>query len=139
MATATGRGPHTLVLYGASSRADEVLRRVVRDAGRRVTVLALAFHESESGCCDTRSVLWNEVCRDLAREDLARAARALDSGHTVDLEVLVCGGRHPADAVAREALDREADEIVLADPAATGLGRRERRRLQRRSTVPVSG
>jgi hypothetical protein len=34
---------------------------------------------------------------------------------------------------------RGADEIVLADPSHSGLRRRERRRLRRRSPVPVTG
>ena len=47
-------------------------------------------------------------------------------------------GRRKADAVAREALTRRADEIVLVDPQTSGLGRLDRRRLRRRSAVPVS-
>jgi hypothetical protein len=137
----TGAIPHTLVVYGSSSRADSVLQelgKAAREGGRRVTVLSLAAEEPDSGCCDTRSVLWNEICRDLAREHLARASRALKSTESVELEVLTYRGRHPADAVAREAVARGADEIVVADPAASALGRRERRRLRRRSQVPVS-
>jgi hypothetical protein len=112
---------------------------VVRDAGGRVTVLSLAPQESESsGCCDRRSVLWNEVCRDLAREDLASASKAVDGDEGVELNVLALPGRGKADAVAHEALARCADEIVLADPQRIGLGRLERRRLRRRSPVPVS-
>jgi hypothetical protein len=38
-------------------------------------------------------VLWNEVCRDLAREDLARAARAVDREADVDFDTLVTRGR----------------------------------------------
>jgi hypothetical protein len=53
-------------------------------------------------------------------------------------DTLVCSRRHPADAVAREALVRGADEIVLVDPTASRLRRPERRRLRRRSPVPVS-
>ena len=37
-----------------------------------------------------------------------------------------------------QALARGADEIVLADPRASGLGRLELRRLRRRSPVAVS-
>jgi hypothetical protein len=53
--------------------------------------------------------------------------------------VLLCTGAHPTDALTAEALTRGADEIVLADPSYSGLRRRERRRLRRRSPVPVSG
>jgi hypothetical protein len=104
-----------------------------------VTVLALAPEERPSSrCCDTRSVLWNEVCRDLARDDLTRAAQALDGQAEVDFDVLVAPGRGLVAALTGEALTRGADEIVLADPPASGLGRRERRLLRRRSPVPVS-
>jgi hypothetical protein len=138
---ATSGIPHTLVVYGSSRRADSALRALVNAAceeGRRVTVLSLAPEESDSGCCDTRSVLWNEICGDLAREDLARASRAVTSTESVEFDRLIYRGRHPADALAREALARGVDEIVFVDPKATALGRRERRRLRRRSAVPVS-
>jgi hypothetical protein len=133
---------HTLVLYRAGRRADEALRRLVQVAdqcGGRLTVLSLARQEHKAdGCCDTRSVLWNQVCRDLASEDLAVAALAVEGSQAVELDTLVCTGRHAAEAVAREALARGADQIVLADPRASGLGSVERRRLRRRSPVPVS-
>jgi len=136
------RGLHTLVLYGPSQRADAALRSVTvaaRQSGGRVTVLSLSPQESEaSGCCDRRSVLWNEVCRDLAGNDLAAALKALDGDETVELDVLAYTGRRAADAVAEEAVRRAADEIVLVDPRTTGLGRLARRRLQRISPVPVS-
>jgi hypothetical protein len=136
------KGLHTLVLYGSSPRADAALRRVAeaaRESGGRVTVLSLASQESESsGCCDRRSVYWNEVCRDLARDDLASAWKAVDGDEAVELDVLPLAGRGRADAVAREALARRADEIVLVDPRKSGLGRLERRRLRHRSPVPVS-
>jgi hypothetical protein len=91
-----------------------------------------------SGCCDRRSVFWNEVCRDLARGALASAWKAVDGDEAVELDMLPLAGRRRADAVAREALARRADEIVLVDPRRSGLGRLERRRLRRRSPVPVS-
>jgi hypothetical protein len=56
----------------------------------------------------------------------------------VEFEVLAAPDRKVVDAIAREALTRGADEIVLADPRGSGLGRLERRRLRRRSTIPVS-
>jgi hypothetical protein len=138
---ATDGMPHTLVIYGSSSRADSALRELVRAAreeGRRVTVVSLSAEEPNSGCCDTRSVLWNEISGDLAREDLARAARAVTWTEAVEFDRLTYRGRHPADALAREAVARGVDEIVFVDPKATALGRRERRRLRRRSAVPVS-
>jgi hypothetical protein len=70
-------GPHTLVVYGASPRADAALRAVVEaasDHDGRLTVVAMVAQEPESNrCCDTRSVLWNDVVRGLAAEDLDRA------------------------------------------------------------------
>lgn len=141
MATTSG-GPHTLVLYRSSARADHALRslcRAARARGSRVTVVAWAAREPPSSrCCDTRSVLWNEVCRDLAQDDLARAARAVDGQALVDFDVLVVDGRQAVDTLAAEALARGADEIVLVDPPASGLGPLERRRLRRLSPVPVN-
>lgn len=141
MTTAMG-GPHTLVLYRSSARADDALRtlcRTARERGSRVTVLALVAQEAASSrCCDTRSVLWNQVCRDLARDDLTRAAQAVGGQGGVDFDVLVVHGRQAVETLAGEALARGADEIVLVDPRASGLGRLERRRLRRRSPVPVS-
>ena len=102
-------------------------------------MLALAAQERPSSrCCDMRSVLWNQVCRELARDDLMRAAQAVDGQTGVDLDVLVAPGRQVVSALTREALARGADEIVLVDPPRSGLGRLERRRLRRRSPVPVS-
>ena len=138
----TGPGPaHSLVLYRPSAHADDTLRRLclaAREQGRRVTVLALAPEERPPrGCCDTRSVLWNRICRELAGEHLARAAQLVDRHRGVDFGVLVARVGRADEALAGEALAREADEIVLAD-RASGLGRLELRRLRRRSPVAVS-
>jgi hypothetical protein len=118
-------GTHTLVLYRASDRADTALRSVcerARHDASRVTVVALARQEApRNGCCDTRSVMWNEVCRDLANEDLSRASRAVGNQAGVEFEVLAAPGRKVVDAIAREALTRGADQIVLADPRGSGL------------------
>lgn len=135
-------GMHTLVLYRSGDRADTVLRSVcerARARASRVTVVALARQEApRNGCCDTRSVLWNEVCRDRANEDLYRASRTVGTQAGVTFEVLAAPDRKVVDAIAREAIARGADEIVLADPRGSGLGGIERRRLRRRSPVPVS-
>jgi hypothetical protein len=135
---------HTLVLYGHSERAEARLREMaglVRERGDRLTVLALAQQEPLTFPvkCDTQRVLWNQILRELAHEDLARAYMAVDGNDDVQLDVLLCPGRHPADALAAEAMTRDADQIVLADPSRSGLRRRERRRLRRRSPLPVSG
>jgi hypothetical protein len=130
-------------VYRSGERADETLRRLclaARDQGSRVTVLALAAEERpSSGCCDTRSVLWNRICREIAHEDLTRAAQLADDDADVAFGVVVARGGRAAQTLADEALARGADRIVLADARASGLGRLELRRLRRSSPVPVSG
>src|SRR5215204_6467478 len=143
MVTTAAASAHPLVLYRPSARADDALRRLclaARGRGGRVTVLALAVQERPSSrCCDTRSLLWNRICGDMAREDLARAARVVDRHPDVDFGVIVARGGRAAEALADEALARGADQIVLADARKSGLGALERRRLRRTSPVPVSG
>jgi hypothetical protein len=107
------------------------LPRLRLERGGRLTVLALAVEEPVGrGCCDTRSVLWNGIERDFAEQDLARARIAVDDASEVELGVLVHDGRRVAEAIEREARRRGADEIIVADPPASGMSRRDRRRLQ---------
>ena len=125
---------HTLVVYRASERADAALRGLAElagDRGGRLTVVALAVEEPASrGCCDTRSVLWNRIARELAQEQLAQARAVLaENAAEVELAVLAHSGRRVAETIVTEARRRHVDEIVLADPNSCGLGRRERRRL----------
>src|SRR6185436_4275489 len=88
MAESRGKG-HVWVLYKSSDRADEVLRETCRHASR-VTVVAVAREETErGGCCDTRSTLWNRICRDLAREELSKAQGAVADSSRIDFRVLV--------------------------------------------------
>jgi hypothetical protein len=136
---AEGRGnEHALVLYKSSERADERLRETCRDASR-VTVVVMARKEPErSGCCDTRSTLWNGICRDLAHEELSRAHSAVRDVERVDFRLLVAPAREVVGSITREAVARKADRIVVAD-AGGGIGRLERRRLSRISPVPVVG
>ena len=130
---------HALVLYRASATADAALQSL-SESEARMTVVVLAREETQrKGCCDTRSVLWNRICRDLAREDLSRAAHAVSDRSRVGFQVLGAPASDPASAIASEAARCGADEIILADPRASGLGRIERRRLKRRSAVPVRG
>ena len=132
------RREHLLVLYRSSQRADAALRSLAERASR-ITVVVLARQEApRSGCCDTRSVLWNSVCLDLAQEDLSRALGAIGGRARAECHLLVAPGREVVRALADEALGRGADELVLADPRGSGLTRRERRRLRRDSAVPVS-
>jgi hypothetical protein len=129
--------PHTLVVYRPGARADDALRRLAeatREGGGRLTVLTpLAQEPEDGGCCDTRSVMWNEICRDLARANLARARSAVAADDAMELGVLPFAGRRLADAVIREVVAREADEVALA----ASLGPLESLRLRRRSPVPV--
>lgn len=128
---------HALVLYRSSDRADMTLRALCERISR-VTVVVLARHEEgRRGCCDTRSTLWNRMCRELASEDLASARRAVADPEAVDFHVLVTSARDAPGALAREAIARHADEIVIADSRGSGLARLELRRLRRRSPVPV--
>jgi hypothetical protein len=135
-------GAHTLVVYRSSPRADAALRALAETAladGGRVTVLSLVVQEPEkNGCCDTRSVMWNGVLRGIAREDLARARMAVEDHPAVALDVLAFSGRRAADVVIREAIARNADAIMLADARTGRIGVLERRRLRRKSPVPVS-
>ena len=125
---------HTLVVYRASEHADAVLgdlARAARESGDRLTVVVLALEEAVGrGCCDTRSVLWNRLARERAGEDLMRARLATGDDPGVELGVLVHSGRRVPQAVEREALRRDATELVIADPKASGLSRREQRRLR---------
>jgi nucleotide-binding universal stress UspA family protein len=125
---------HTLVIYRSSERADAALRelvRIARERGGRLTVLALAVEEPvRRGCCDTRSVLWNRIQREFAASDLARARVVVDDAPEVEVTVLVHSGRGASEAIEREARRRGADEIVIADPRACGLSRREQRRMR---------
>jgi hypothetical protein len=127
---------HTLVVYRPSARADRALLglcEAAREQGGRVTVLALAAEERPSRhCCDTRSVLWNRVCRDFARDHLKRAAHVVGADPNVDFGVLSARVGRAVDTLTDEASARGADDIVLADPRASGLTRRERRQLGRR-------
>lgn len=130
---------HALVLYRASATADAALKSL-SEREACMTVVVLAREEMpRNGCCDTRSVLWNGICRDLAREDLSRAADAVGDRTRVEFQLLGAPASDPASAIASEAARRGADEIILADPRRSGLGRIERRRLRRRSAVPVRG
>jgi hypothetical protein len=131
------RRNHALVLYQASDRADATLRAICERISR-VTVVSLARDEAQrSGCCDTRSLLWNRVCRELASEDLSSARRVVTDPEAVDFLMLLTAARDAPAALAREAVARRADEIIIADPRRSGLGRLELRRLRRSSAVPV--
>ena len=65
------------------------------------------------------------------------AVQAFDGREGVAFHVLLAPDSEVVEAIAREAVERGADEIVLADPRGSGLGRLERRRLSQSSAVPV--
>ena len=82
-------------------------------------------------------MLWNDVSRGLAHEDLSKAHLAVDDDQAVELELLPFSGRGAAKAVIREAVARGANEVLLADPRVVPVGPLELRRLRRDSPVPV--
>ncbi len=102
-------------------------------------MLSLLVQEPENkGCCDTRSVMWNGVLREIVQKDLARARLAVEDHPAVELDAVAFSGRRAADVVVREAVERNVDAIVLADARSARIGALERRRLRRASRVPVS-
>jgi hypothetical protein len=129
----------SLVVYAAGERGDSALREAVR-AGGKLTVVALAAVErSDRQCCDTRSVYWNGVQRELAMSALARARLVVEGVDGVTLDVLGYDVLRPVDAIVRHAAAVGADHIVLTDARASGLGRLAIRRLRRRTDLPVAG
>ena len=63
---------------------------------------------------------------------------AVDADERVELDTLLAEGRHVADTVAAKALARNADEIALADPRASGWASSGAGCVAR-SPVPVVG
>jgi len=122
------------VIYAATPRGDAVLRDLTR-IGTPLTVVSLARVEpTNRPCCDTRSVFWNGVQRELAEAELARARLTAEEATLAVLPVPVL---RTVEAIVRRAAALGAERIVLADARGSGLGRRAVRRLRRRSAVPV--
>jgi hypothetical protein len=125
----------TLVVYGGSPRGDESLRAAAgaaRRSGETLAVVTLARQEPErKRCCDTRSVYWNGVLRELAASDLTKARLVVEDNPDVELDVLPVAVGRAAEAIAGRAAELGVERVVLADPRACGLGRRELRRLRR--------
>ena len=84
-----------------------------------------------------QSGYWNGVQREVAESELARARLAVEGAEDVTLSVLAFDVVHRERAIARHAEELGAARVVLADPRATGLGRRAVRRLRGRSPAPV--
>ena len=74
---------HVLVAYEPSRSGDDAVRRAAElaaEAGARLTVVTVAVSEpTDRKCCDTRSVYWNGVLRELAGDELSRAVVAVGS------------------------------------------------------------
>ena len=127
----------TLVIYVPSARADAALCEAVR-AGGPLRVVALAPEERpHRACCGMQSGYWNGVQREMAESELARARLAVEDANDVTLEVLAFDVVHPARAIAQYAAKLGARLVILADPHASGLGRRAVRRLRGWSPAPV--
>jgi hypothetical protein len=130
-------GP-TLLVYAPSTRADASLREAVR-VGGPLAVVALAPQERQRrACCGIQSAYWNGVQRELAQSELARARLVVEDAGDVTLTVLGFDAVHPERAIARHATELGAERVVLADPRASGLGRRAVRRLRDRCPAPVT-
>ena len=101
-------------------------------------MLSLVAQEPErNGCCDTRSVIWTTSCVGL-RVRTWPVRECCRDHPTVSLDVVAFSGRRAADVVIREAVARNADAIMLADARSGRIGALERRRLSRKSPVPLS-
>lgn len=138
----SARPTHVLALYRRSLAGDQALRdayELARDAGARLTVLAVALQERvDSRCCSIRSGYWNRVLRDLATDDLEMAAHVLDGADGV--EFATAAGSSVDSVVASEAGERSCDLVVLPRPAHRWSNTRERgarRRLERRLDCAV--
>jgi hypothetical protein len=126
-----------LVVYAPSARGDASLREAVR-AGGPLRVVALAPEERPlRACCGIQSGYWNGVQREMAESELARARLAVEDAEDVTLSVLAFDVVHPERAIARHAAEVGAGRVVLADPRASGLGRRAVRKLRGWSPAPV--
>jgi hypothetical protein len=131
-------GPHTLVVYAHSRRADDVLREAARAEGPLTVVTLAPVERAYRAACGIASTLWNEVQRELAETELAQARLTVEDDSGVRLDVLGFDVLHVEDAIARRAAALGAERVVLADPRRCGLGRRAVRRLRRRCPVPVA-
>lgn len=132
---------HILVLYEGSRRGAAAVRHgaeLAAGADARLTVVAVAVTESEdTGCCDTRSVYWNGVVRELAARDLDRARSLVGAGAGAEFRVVT--DRSVPAALALEAERSRADMIVV--PSTRGIHpwsrSRRARQVQRRATDTV--
>jgi hypothetical protein len=125
-----------LIVYAATAHGDAALRDALRAGGALRVVTLAPVERSSPRCCDIRSTYWNGVQRERAWSELSRARLVVEGADDVTLEVLEVDVLRPAEEILRRAGAAGADRIVLADPRASGLGRRALRRLRR---TPIAG
>ena len=117
------------------------MRRAVElaaETGARLTVVTVAVSEpTDRKCCDTRSVYWNELLREIARDELGRARMAVGSGPGTEFRVI--SGRSVSRAIAEEAERCKADVVVLSRERGLLPWTRMRRarKVQRRTSRAV--
>jgi nucleotide-binding universal stress UspA family protein len=132
---------HVLAVYERSRRGDDAVRRAAELAARsdaRLTVVTVAVSEpTDRKCCDTRSVYWNEVLREIAADELDCARLAVGSRAAVEFRVI--SGRSVPSAIADEAELCDADVIVLGHEQGRLPWTRMRRarQVQRRTSRVV--
>jgi nucleotide-binding universal stress UspA family protein len=124
---------HVLVMCDGSSEADEAVRAASEIAladHARLTVAAVVEFEQPGRGCGAWSRTWNDVLRDAAQADLARAAKVVES----PAHFTVLSGA-PETALADGARELGCDAIML--PSRTRLARilsRDRASVLRRRT-----
>jgi nucleotide-binding universal stress UspA family protein len=110
-----------LVYCDGTPESDEAVRAASQLARRddaRLTLAAVAQLERPRVGCGIRTETWNEVLRDAANADLARAAGLLDSpAHST----VLCG--EPNQAIADCAAELACDAIVLPPTRRSGVAR----------------
>ena len=132
---------HVLVAYEPSRSGDDAVRRAAElaaEAGARLTVVTVAVSEpTDRKCCDTRSVYWNGVLRELAGDELSRAVVAV--GSDAGAEFRVISGRSVSSAIAQEAERCKADVVIVGrDRGLLPWTRMRRaRQVQRRTSRAV--
>jgi nucleotide-binding universal stress UspA family protein len=112
---------HLLVVCDGSPQADEAVvaaSKLARRDHAQLTVAAVAELERPSRGCGLRTDVWNDVLRDAASDDLARAAKVVESPARF---TLLCG--HEGPVIADYARELGCDAIVLPSPPRSWLRR----------------
>jgi nucleotide-binding universal stress UspA family protein len=126
---------HLLVVCDGSAEADEAVTAAsdlaLADRAKLTVAAVVEFEQSGRGCVAYTST-WNEVLREAAEADLARAAKLVNS----PAHYTVLSGP-PAKALAEGARELGCDAIMLPSPPRRRIRRlisRDRAALVRRST-----